>query len=231
MTLLIDGIRPGGVGVQSSSSPMRIIIGADGFQRRSSLADGGEPLNEAGRHIRGYVRRRKQGAAASTTRSAPHRPGAVLGRAASHRASPRTPWRRGPGPRVPKPSCRRTGGQILPAESPHWPSWGGKGNSAAVESHDAGCLRVSLGQYQRGVEGHAVPARRAHARREYRLPEESRAAPGMWPSRDRRLFSATFALQSMTAPRDMLRHVEVLLLLPPRSLLGGQSHCKGRARF
>ena len=142
-TLLIDGIRPGGAGVQSSASPMRIIIGADGFLLRSSLADGREPL---GRHIRGHVRRRKQGTAAVvTTRSAPHQPGAVLGRAASHWASPRTSWRRGPGLASRGHPAGWTGAKILPTESPNWPSRGGKGNSAAVESHDGGCLRVSLG--------------------------------------------------------------------------------------
>jgi hypothetical protein len=118
-----------GVVVQSSSSPMRIIIGADGFQLRSSFADGREPLNEAGRHVRATCVVVSKVLPPLTTRSALHRPGAVLGRAASDWASPRTLWRRGPGPREPKPSCRRTGGQILPAESPHWPSRGGKGNS------------------------------------------------------------------------------------------------------
>jgi hypothetical protein len=94
---------------------MRIIIGADGFQLRSSLADGREPL---GRHIRGHVRRRKQGAAAVDhpigATPARRRAGACcqpLG-VTSHFLEARA------GPREPKPSCWRTGGQILPAESP-----------------------------------------------------------------------------------------------------------------
>jgi hypothetical protein len=35
----------------------------------------------------------------------------------------------------------------------------------------------------------------------------------------------------MSAPSDLLRLVELLLLIPSRSLLGGQSYGKGRTRF
>ena len=135
------------------------------------------------------------------------------------------------GPREPKPSRRRTRAKFLPAESPSGRRGAGRGTPQP--------WRATMGGVFGFLSGSTNAASRVTPFRPGALTLDvnagcqtnSRAASGMWPSRDRPLFSATFALRSMSAPSDMLHRVEVVLLLPPRSLLGGQSHCKGRARF